>query len=230
MFPSHDRQARINRQQAEHGMGLQYDLWNKTNVGAQRKHMEDAGLNVGLMYGGSGGSGTASAGGTQGVGVPRGEEQNPFDINNRRMQEKQMDLLEAQTNKTNAEAENVAGVDRELKATSIKDIVQGIKNKEAQEKLIKADERFKTVTTDIAEAKGDYEVMGELYSAMKTFGEMERIAIDNGVEKATINENIGLKKQELIGAVLDNGLKSYQIDLTKAQIDEVKKKIWKMQV
>ncbi len=33
---------------------LSLDKWNKTNVGAQVKHMEDAGMNVGLMYGGGG--------------------------------------------------------------------------------------------------------------------------------------------------------------------------------
>lgn len=36
------------------------DMWNKTNYGAQMKHMTDAGLNVGLMYGkGAGGGATA---------------------------------------------------------------------------------------------------------------------------------------------------------------------------
>ena len=59
------------------GMGMQYqygqeaanaaqqrnmEMWNQTNYGAQRQHMEDAGLSVGLMYGG-GGQGAVSQGG-----------------------------------------------------------------------------------------------------------------------------------------------------------------------
>ena len=51
------------------GMGMQYqygqeaaneaqrrnmEMWNQTNFGAQRQHMEDANLSVGLMYGGGG--------------------------------------------------------------------------------------------------------------------------------------------------------------------------------
>ena len=59
------------------GMGMQYqygqeaanaaqqrnmEMWNQTNFGAQRQHMEDAGLSVGLMYGG-GGQGAVSQGG-----------------------------------------------------------------------------------------------------------------------------------------------------------------------
>ena len=30
------------------------EMWNQTNFGAQRQHMEDANLSVGLMYGGGG--------------------------------------------------------------------------------------------------------------------------------------------------------------------------------
>ena len=39
----------------------QLDLWNKTNSEAQVEHMKKAGLNVGLMYGGSGGGGATAA-------------------------------------------------------------------------------------------------------------------------------------------------------------------------
>ena len=71
------------------GMGMQYqygqaaaneaqrrnmEMWNQTNYGAQRQHMEDADLSVGLMYGG-GCQGAVSQGGqaTQ----PSGPTSNP---------------------------------------------------------------------------------------------------------------------------------------------------------
>lgn len=52
------------------------ELWNKTNAGAQVKHLKDAGLNVGLMYG-SGGAGGATAGASAGSvgGQSAGSEQ-----------------------------------------------------------------------------------------------------------------------------------------------------------
>ena len=73
------------------GMGLQYNygqqaadaeykrnlqMWKDTNFGAQRAEMEDAGLSVGLMYGGSGAGSTSTAGGqaTQ----PSGPTSNPI--------------------------------------------------------------------------------------------------------------------------------------------------------
>lgn len=41
---------------------LALDTWDKTNYEAQREHMEKAGLNVGLMYGGAGAGATTSGG------------------------------------------------------------------------------------------------------------------------------------------------------------------------
>jgi hypothetical protein len=58
----HQNQRDLNRQ----GNQLQMDMWNKTNYGAQKKHMKEAGLNAGLMYGMSGGGGTTT--GSQGGG------------------------------------------------------------------------------------------------------------------------------------------------------------------
>ena len=74
------------------GMGMQYqygqmaaneaqrrnlEMWNSTNFEQQRAHMENAGLSVGLMYGG-GGQGAVSQGGqaTQ----PSGPTSNPVGI------------------------------------------------------------------------------------------------------------------------------------------------------
>lgn len=59
-------QGRLNVQ----GQGLQLDTWNKTNAEAQRKHLENAGLSVGLMYG-QGGAGGATVG-SQGGGSAQG--------------------------------------------------------------------------------------------------------------------------------------------------------------
>lgn len=46
----------------EQGQKLAQENWDYTNAENQRKHYEKAGLNVGLMYGGSGAGGTLSSG------------------------------------------------------------------------------------------------------------------------------------------------------------------------
>jgi hypothetical protein len=58
-------QMALNQQ----GHDLQMDMWNKTNYGAQVKHMRDAGLNPALMYGSAGQGGTT---GSQGGGSAAG--------------------------------------------------------------------------------------------------------------------------------------------------------------
>ena len=53
----------------DYGMGLQYDMWQKTGALAQRKQAEAAGMNPAMMYGGSGPGGvTGSASGSVGYG------------------------------------------------------------------------------------------------------------------------------------------------------------------
>ena len=60
-------QRKLNEQMAE----LQRQNWDYTNAENQRKHYENAGLNVGLMYGSSGGGGATMGGGSGGsVGLP----------------------------------------------------------------------------------------------------------------------------------------------------------------
>ena len=49
------------KEMSEFNQGLAIDTWEKTNAAAQRKQLEKAGLNVGLMYGGPGGGGRTTA-------------------------------------------------------------------------------------------------------------------------------------------------------------------------
>lgn len=105
------------------GHDLQKKMWDYTNYENQRKHMEKAGLNVGLMYGQGGGGGT-TAGGQSGGGASGG---NAPGFNNELigmglqlgMQKAQIDLMKAQTEKTKAEAEKTSGVDTTLAQTQI---------------------------------------------------------------------------------------------------------------
>lgn len=114
------------------GMGLQYNygqqaadaeykrnlqMWKDTNFGAQKAEMEDAGLSVGLMYGNGGGQAASTAGG-DGM-QPSGPKTNPVEVALQQqamgLQLKQIEaqnkLANAETAKTLAEANKIAGVD-----------------------------------------------------------------------------------------------------------------------
>lgn len=95
------------------------DMWNKTNAEAQRKHLENAGLNVGLMYGGSGAGGaTANAptGNTSGQQAPSGGNEIGMGIQaglNAMLQKAQIENIEADTGKKKVETAKTAGADTE---------------------------------------------------------------------------------------------------------------------
>lgn len=67
-----DYNAQLQREQGKFFNDLAFEQWNRTNYGAQVDHMKNAGLNVGLMYGGSGQGGT-----TQGAQAPTVGAGNP---------------------------------------------------------------------------------------------------------------------------------------------------------
>ena len=92
-------------------------MWKATNYSAQTKEMEAAGLSKGLMYGGGGGQAASTAGG-DGM-QPSGPRMNPVEAALQQqamgLQLKQIEaqnkLANAETAKTLAEANKIAGVD-----------------------------------------------------------------------------------------------------------------------
>ena len=90
LFPSHDK-----------------------GVGGQVKEMKKAGLNVGLMYGGSGaGGGTAQATTPSVSGTPYNNMPQGMDIAGAMRTAAELELIKAQTKKTEAEAEKTAVAER----------------------------------------------------------------------------------------------------------------------
>lgn len=91
------------------------EMWDKTNYEAQVKHLEGAGLNKGLIYGGSSGGGataSVSGGNVTGGQAPSGggEIAGAYDILSKTaLLNAQKDLIEAQTEKTKADKEYVQG-------------------------------------------------------------------------------------------------------------------------
>jgi len=61
-----DIQTAANKELADYGMGISKEMFEHTGYAAQRRQMEEAGLNPALMYGhaGAGGSTTSASGGT----------------------------------------------------------------------------------------------------------------------------------------------------------------------
>lgn len=108
-------QMKLNQQ----GSDLAYENWLKTSYAGQRAQMEKAGLNVGLMYGQGGQSGTLSSGsGGSAAGAQAAAPNNQMAMMLSDMAAN-IELKKAQANNLNADTENKQGVERNLKQTEI---------------------------------------------------------------------------------------------------------------
>ena len=101
-------QQQFQNQQALNlqGQQIQQNMWDYTNYENQVRHMENAGLNVGLMYGmgGGGGQSTGSqSGGSATSGQAPQNMLNPALLQDVALKAAQVDLTEAQANKIKSE-------------------------------------------------------------------------------------------------------------------------------
>jgi hypothetical protein len=130
-------QMALNKQ----GQQLAQENWDYTNAENQVKHYENAGLNVGLMYGGSGSGGTLSSGsggGAAGGSAPVSENAaGQIGMGLMQMQQIQSttELNKALANKANAEAAKTSGIDTEIGGANKALIEMNTKNAEVQNQL-----------------------------------------------------------------------------------------------
>lgn len=223
------------------GMGLQYgynsrmarenqnralEMWNATNFEAQRRHLENAGLSVGLMYG-NGGTMQASTSGGQGQGV-QGMKSNPVET---AIQSKalgiQMQQVQSQTAlnaasaaKQMAEAEKIKGVDTDAVKASIDNVIAQTSNEEAKNGLIYAQKRAAEIEADLANANIQ-EIGWNIKSIEKNLNMIDEnikaAKINNEVAEATKANQIEMAQLNVLNAVKDAILKDSQSRLTEEQ-------------
>lgn len=105
MSIQHQNQMALNLQNQQ----IQQQNWDYTNYENQVKHMKNAGLNVGLMYGGGGGGGSTMGGGSGGSAAMGSAAQSPnyMELGAQMLQARaiqaEVDLKKAQENKIKAE-------------------------------------------------------------------------------------------------------------------------------
>lgn len=111
-------QNQYQQQAAAQSQQYAKDFWDYTNTENQVRHLKNAGLNIGLMYGQSGAGGMGASGGAH-QSAPDQPQGNPVGMalqvqqieQQRRMNDAQIALAEAQAEKTKVEASKIGGVD-----------------------------------------------------------------------------------------------------------------------
>ena len=113
-------QNQYQQQAAAKSQQYAKEYWDYTNAENQVAHLKNAGLNIGLMYGQSGAGGMGASGGAHQA-APEQPQGNPVAMalqtqqieQQRRMNDAQIALAEAQASKAKEEAKKIGGVDIE---------------------------------------------------------------------------------------------------------------------
>lgn len=160
-------QNQYQQQAAEKSQQYAKDYWDYTNAENQVRHLKNAGLNIGLMYGQSGAGGMGASGGAHQA-SPEQPQGNPVGMalqvqqleQQRRMNDAQIALAEAQAAKAGAEATKISGVDTQEALKRIEGIASQIElnlkegeYKEALTSLTKAKEETEKVLKELRESQ-----------------------------------------------------------------------------
>ena len=124
-------QNKYQQQAAAQSQQYSKDYWDYTNAENQVQHLKNAGLNIGLMYGQSGAGGMGASGGANQA-SPEQPQGNPVGMalqvqqieQQRRMNDAQIALAEAQASKAKEEAKKIGGVDTDKAIQEIKTMIQ----------------------------------------------------------------------------------------------------------
>lgn len=170
-------QNQYQQQAAEKSQQYAKDYWDYTNAENQKQHLINAGLNPALMYGQGGAGGMGASGGAHQA-SPEQPQGNPVGMalqvqqleQQRRMNDAQIALAEAQANKANTEANKIAGVDTQQALQEIKESISRME-------LNIKEGNYKGALTDLTKAEK------EATEALKNLREMQE-----GLTNAQISE------------------------------------------
>lgn len=236
-------QIKGQKEMTDYNTSKQLQMWKDTNFEAQRKELEKAGLNTGLLYGmGGGGGSTASIsqGNVSGGQAPQGgrEIQDIMGIGLQyQLIQAQKDNIKAQTEKIKAETEKTTGVDTaNIKADTENKILQSVilnytgkEAKDTYEKITSPNRliQAKTYEDELAARQGTagtiYEMWLEGKLKEKSVAEVEQLLLQNAKtreETRKIYKDMEMLEENIKGAKLDNIIKELETKLqTETGID-----------
>lgn len=206
----------------------QMKMWEDTNHKAQVEQMQKAGLNVGLMYGGGGGTGaTVNASNSTGASGSVA----PYQINEgmgiaasmvqaeqMKNMEAQRKLTEAQTQKTNVETEKIGGVDTEEGRARITKLGQDVAQGQAETQFMNAKTAMQTMQNTEQLATQEARISHVRANAQKAVAEMEIAKNESKISEQTYKSQIKIIQEEAIQAVLKNELTSEQTRAISVQL------------
>lgn len=198
---------------------LALDMWDKTNYDAQRRQMEKAGLNVGLMYGGGGQGGTTQTptgnvtGGTASGGT--GEIGMGIQLAlQTAMQKAQIENTEADTKKKEVEASKLAGVDTEEAGARIA-------NAAIQNEIMQWEQELKKIGANIAKETQWELIQQASHATNKLIGEAEQARNAGKISTETADSQIQQIKTRSIEQMLNISAQKAGLQKTATEIQGI---------
>lgn len=222
-----DIQVDANKQLADYGMGLQKELFHATGYGAQRKQMEEAGLNPALMYGHAGAGGTTGTPATGSAGMGQASTETERKLASiqaqgmalqNRLLSSQVRNIDADTEEKLARAEKTKGVDTEVAKANLDNIIKDSRGKDLQN-------TFNEIQNDILSDTWFDKVNEIKWNSTKARYDMEITLNNRDISDSTklqAIESYSLQVQNLATDIL---LKDAKINLTREQAEAVSKNV-----
>lgn len=238
-------QNQYNQQAAAKGQEYAKEYWDYTNAENQKQHLINAGLNPALMYGQSGAGGMGASGGSRQEGVDQAQG-NPIGMalqvqqieQQRRMNDAQIALAEAQASKAEEEAKKISGVDTQEALKRIDEIDKRInvlieegKYKEALTQLTDAKKETEKVLKDLRESE-EVLTRANISVAFATatkyseeahvlYWEKENGKIENQYLKETLNDRIDAAYYNNCAAIALAAKYKKDVEVGDAQIKQL---------
>jgi len=224
-----DIQVEALKELADYGMGISKEMFEATGYGAQRRQMEEAGLNPALMYGhaGTGGSTmSASAGNVSG-----GYASDEAALKQAKIAQRGMALQLAKLSseiavnnsiakKNLADADATEGYKKDQAMAWIKNIEEITKNTEVQRQGILLQNDFDRIRNYIAEKSADYNIETLKWMTEKARKEYEIILNNKEISDKTKNDVIESYKLNNMNIAMEMLNKKAGIELSKAQTEK----------
>jgi hypothetical protein len=213
-------QAQKNKEMALYNQQMGMKTWDETNYSAQRKQLEKAGLNAGLLYGMGGGSGgTYAQGNASGVGAssaPSGGGELMSGVGmgmgvSNMTTPAQLQLMQAQSTNTDVDSVKQSGVETDLVKARIAELKQMTTNEKVQESILRYEKRLAEIDLNVASRTYDEKVeliKNESESLIQEIRKQER-------ENDMGTETFQAMKAQVITGVAEQQLK---MDLMRAGI------------
>lgn len=228
-----DIQIGANKELADYGMGISKEMFEHTGYGAQRKQMEDAGLNPALMYGhaGAGGStASASAGSASGGQASDEASQKMANAQSQGMALQlaklgsEIAINKAQAKKLDAEADKTVGVDTDLAKANIENITEDINNKMVQREGMLLQNNYDEMRNALQSGSFndnlrllEYQAKQAEANVKKLLEEVHGMDIDNRLKLQNfeeLSERIRLENEQLLADILVKGSQERLNDTT----------------